>query len=183
MPYKNKEDKRKKRREYYQKNKEKCREYNKEYYQKNKKRINRQGRQWYQKNRERILQQYLKHKKRKNRRSVIYQRERRKIDIRFRLDKDLGAQIRQALNRNKAGRKWESLVGYTLEDLMERLEFNFDENMNWNNYGSYWSIDHRKPKSLFGYKTPKDQAFKDCWSLANLQPMEKMENIRKSNHF
>lgn len=55
--------------------------------------------------------------------------------------------------------------------------------MNWNNYGSYWVIDHKKPKSLFKYYNPEDQAFRDCWCLANLQPLEVKENLNKSNKF
>ena len=55
--------------------------------------------------------------------------------------------------------------------------------MNWSNYGSYWWIDHKKSRSLFKYEKTEDQAFKDCWCLANLQPMEKIENIKKGNKF
>ena len=54
--------------------------------------------------------------------------------------------------------------------------------MTWDNYGE-WHIDHKKPKSLFDYDSPKDQAFKDCWSLANLQPLWAEDNKNKSNKF
>jgi len=53
--------------------------------------------------------------------------------------------------------------------------------MNWNNYGNYWAIDHIKPRSLFTYISPNDPEFKKCWSLDNLQPLEKIENIKKNN--
>ena len=29
----------------------------------------------------------------------------------------------------------------------------------------------------------KDPEFKKCWALKNLQPLEKITNIKKSNHF
>jgi len=54
--------------------------------------------------------------------------------------------------------------------------------MTWLNYGK-WHIDHKKPKSLFKYNSYNEQAFKDCWSLANLQPLWAHDNISKSNKF
>ena len=47
----------------------------------------------------------------------------------------------------------------------------------------YRWVFHIKPKSLFNYTYPEDQEFKDCWALNNLQPMEKIANIKKSNHY
>ena len=95
----------------------------------------------------------------------------------------MAAAIYQSLKGNKAGRKWEILVGYTLQDLIEHLENLFDDKMKWENQGSYWDIDHFQPKSLFYYKTAEDPEFRKCWALSNLQPLEHIENIRKSNHF
>jgi hypothetical protein len=46
----------------------------------------------------------------------------------------------------KKGRKWEHLVGYTVEDLMAHLESLFVGGMNWENMGD-WHIDHKVPKS------------------------------------
>ena len=103
--------------------------------------------------------------------------------IQGRLSGSIGLAIRTALKGNKKGHHWETLVDYTLEQLKQRLEMNFDDNMNWENYGNYWWIDHIKPVSLFNFKTPEDQSFKDCWALANLQPMEKIANIIKGNKF
>ena len=55
--------------------------------------------------------------------------------------------------------------------------------MNWKNYGSYWHIDHIKPKTLFNYSSPEDKEFIKCWSLSNLQPLEKITNIKKGNRY
>ncbi len=83
----------------------------------------------------------------------------------------------------KSGQSWKKFVNYTLEDLIKHLEQKFDKNMNWDNYGSYWAVDHIKPKSLFNYTSTIDSEFKECWSLKNLQPLEKIENIKKSNRY
>ncbi len=118
--------------------------------------------------------------------STVRARERyqsRERTPREKVNQSLSSNIRDALNGKKAGRRWEALVGYTMDDLFKHLELLFDENMSWENYGSYWAIDHIKPKSLFKYKTAKDNEFKKCWALNNLQPMEKIANIRKGNKY
>ena len=111
----------------------------------------------------------------------IYQRKRRKEDIRFHLNDIFGKRIRRELKGEKLRKHWEEFVDYTLEDLKQHLERLFDKNMNWDNMGTYWHIDHKIPVSWFNYSSFKDQEFKWCWSLKNLQPMEAGENIIKSN--
>lgn len=112
-----------------------------------------------------------------------YGKQRRKVDLKFRLDNILGSIIQRALKGKKEWRHWENLVGYTTENLIQHLEKQFDNRMNWNNFGNYWEIDHKKPKSLFKYKTAESEGFKECWGLNNLQPMEKIENRKKHNKF
>lgn len=85
------------------------------------------------------------------------------------------------LSKSKCG--WQTAVGYTLQNLVEHLEKQFDDKMNWDNYGSYWHIDHIKPKSLFKFTSTNDENFKECWSLKNLRPLEANENRRKSNTY
>ena len=99
------------------------------------------------------------------------------------LSDNMGNSIRSAIRGKKEGRKWQELVGYTLQDLMVHLESQFDDKMSWRNHGSYWHIDHIKPISLFKYETAENPEFKKCWSLDNLQPLEATVNLRKSNRF
>jgi len=107
----------------------------------------------------------------------------RKTNPVFRLNVNVSTNICHSLKGKKAGRGWESLVGYSLNDLEKHLEGKFDEKMTWDNYGSHWEVDHIKPKSLFGYKHPEDKEFKECWALDNLQPLEASENRSKGNKF
>jgi len=111
-----------------------------------------------------------------------YEKKKRKNDVRFRLNKATSIAICYSLKGKKAGRHWEDLVGYTLKDLIVHLENLFEPWMNWDNYGK-WQIDHKKPKSLFKYKTAEDPEFQKCWALKNLQPMEKMANFEKSDKY
>ena len=59
------------------------------------------------------------------------------------------------------------------------LEFQFDENMNSGNYGTYFHIDHTKPCSLFDIEDDNDRRLMNHWT--NLSPLEKHENIKKGN--
>ena len=170
MPYKDIEDKRKQDKRYYKENMDKIRNRQSETYdsEDNKRRC----KEWREKNKE-YIKKYMNN----------YLKQRREEDPKFRLDQNMKNLIYYSLKGKKAGRRWESLVDYTLKDLMEHLESRFDENMTWENYGNYWHIDHIKPRSLFKYTFSEEPEFKECWSLKNLQPLEKTANLRKSNIF
>ena len=49
--------------------------------------------------------------------------------------------------------------------------------MNWDNYGTYWVMDHIIPLSS---ATNEDELYKLC-NYTNLQPLEKIANIKKSD--
>ena len=135
---------------------------------------------WREKNPEKVKKHWKTLKQEKCRQR--WHKEKIYRDPQFHLDKIIGTAIYIALKGKKAERNWESLVGYTIEDLMKHFESKFESWMTWDNYGE-WVIDHIKPKSLFKYKTAEDPEFKKCWALKNLQPLEKITNIKKSNHF
>ena len=99
-----------------------------------------------------------------------------------RLNRRMSNAIGKTLRGEKAGRRWESLVGYTLEDLFMHIESKFACGMTWDNYGrNGWHIDHILPLSRFNITCAEDPDFKRAWALSNLQPMWEAENIRKSN--
>ena len=83
----------------------------------------------------------------------------------------------------KKNRTWESLVGYSISELIVHLETKFKNGMSWDNYGTYWHIDHIKPVSWFVIETVESDAFKQCWALDNLQPLEASVNMSKGNRF
>lgn len=138
---------------------------------------------WGQKNPEYKKEYRKEHIKQIRKHMNAYAKQRREKDPKFRLDQNMRNLISYSLKGKKAGRKWETLVSYTLKELMEHLENQFDDKMNWENYGNYWEVDHIKPRSLFKYTSSEDQEFKECWALKNLQSLEKTANLRKSNTF
>lgn len=90
--------------------------------------------------------------------------------------------IWHALHGAKHCRRWETLVGYTLAELMQTLEKEFRDGMSWENYGK-WHIDHIIPLAKFKFESYDNSEFKKAWALGNLQPLWADENIRKRDKF
>jgi 5-methylcytosine-specific restriction endonuclease McrA len=96
------------------------------------------------------------------------------------LNESLRCGIRGSLkNRTKQNRHWETLVEFTIDQLKKHLEKLFKPGMTWENYGTYWHVDHKIPKAVFNYEKPEDIDFRLCWSLKNLQPLEARKNLSK----
>lgn len=121
-----------------------------------------------------------------DRRKVAAANLRRKVasDNRYRLNVRMGANIYHALAEKKAGRKWEEVVGYTVDDLTSHIERQFSKGMTWDNWGrgpDCWHIDHIVPKASFKFDNDNDPAFKACWGLTNLRPLWEKDNFAKSD--
>lgn len=111
-----------------------------------------------------------------------YHRKRYQANNSVKVNISISTGIGKSLKGNKNGRSWESLVGFTLEELMSHLESQFTKGMTWGNYGYYgWHIDHIRPVSSFNFTSAEDPEFKECWSLWNLQPMWGKENRSKNS--
>lgn len=99
---------------------------------------------------------------------------------RGKLDDLMSSAIYSAIKKRKAGRSWSDLVGYSVDDLMDHLERQFQPGMTWENHGQYgWHIDHVIPRSAFNYEEPEDIDFKRCWALDNMQPLWWRDNLSK----
>ena len=75
------------------------------------------------------------------------------------------------------------LLPYTMDELKTHLESQFDNSMNWANYGSYWSLDHIRPISSFDIIDEKSEDFLKCWGLFNLRPLENTRNFEKRDKY
>ena len=117
--------------------------------------------------------------KRKKRRENSRKRNK---DPMKRLNGNISAYIRMYLKSNnlsKNGIHWENLVINGFQEIMEHLEKNFLTGMTWKNYGKKWHIDHIIPTSFFKFSSTDDVEFKYCWSINNLQPLWKKDNLEK----
>ncbi len=160
---------------------EKAREYCKKHYYENRKWYAKKWQKYYKENSDVLKARAIIYAKNNLQRSRELNTIRRK-DPQFRLSLNISRMMRYSLknNRNKGGRHWGELVGYTIEQLKKHLEKQFQPGMTWENYGD-WHIDHKTPMSVFNFTNPKHDDFKRCWALNNLQPLWAIENMSKSN--
>ena len=147
----------------------------------NRSKSNEYARKWRENNADRIDEQRKSPERREYNRQ--YLREIRKDPV-VRMRHNVSRQVSHALFRESGSKRGESTfehLPYTPEQLKEHLQAQFDEHMTWDNYGDYWHIDHIYPQSLLPYDSMEHPNFQICWALDNLRPLEKTENIRKSN--
>ena len=128
-------------------------------------------------------QSILKYKKkwrRSNREKINSQyRDRLKSDPIFKLRKNCSRSINHILKQNNSSKNnhsFLSFVPYSIDELKSHIEKQFDFNMSWNNYGTYWELDHIIPQSDLPYFSMQDSNFKKCWDLSNLRPLSIKEN-------
>jgi hypothetical protein len=70
-------------------------------------------------------------------------------------------------------------IGCSSNYFKKHLSSMFTKKMNWDNYGSYWHVDHILPVSSFDHTN--EQEIKKCWHWSNLRPLEAQENMNKSD--
>ena len=107
----------------------------------------------------------------------IYHKNKRDTDENYRIKSNLRNRFYKTIT-NKRKSVFEYL-GCTIEECKLSLSNNFTSEMSWDNYGSYWEIDHIVPIDSFDL-TKSEEIYK-CWHYTNLQPLTIKENRIKSN--
>ena len=107
-----------------------------------------------------------------------YQREykrKRRQDPEYKLKENLRVYFYQTvINKTNSIFKY---LGCSVEEFKIYLEKQFDQNMSWENYGTYWEIDHIKPIETFNFSNEIE--IYNCWNYQNLQPLTINENRTK----
>lgn len=144
----------------------------------------RESRRQYRKdNRERVNELQRKARQKDPERFAKYD-QKRLADPKYKISRRVSAGIYHSLRHGsgKNGNHWETLVDFTINELMEHLESLFTVGMSWDNYGAgrtKWCIDHVRPIASFNFSSSDDPEFKECWCLPNLQPLWWTENNEK----
>ena len=95
-------------------------------------------------------------------------------NMNYRIKKSLAARLRTVLDKNNSTMNY---IGCNIQYLREWFEYNFTAEMNWDNYASFWSIDHIIPVCNFDL-TIEDEKLK-CWNWSNLMPVTIKYNSSK----
>jgi hypothetical protein len=114
-----------------------------------------------------------------------YQKEWRKNNMTpiRKMRKNVGTAVYAAIkNKNnvKGGTTFEHLP-YTPKQLKSHIEKQFNEHMSWDNYGTYWNVDHIIPQAALPYDSLEHPNFQKCWALDNLRPLEAKKNSGKGS--
>jgi hypothetical protein len=156
--------------------------YGKKYYEINKEIHSKNMSKHYQVNKEQYTKnnkEYReKHKERVSQYSKDYTKKKRNEDLFFRLKGNLRVRIKEYMKTKKITSKNRTFdfVGCEPKILIEYLEKQFNDGINWDNYGK-WHIDHKIPLSCA--KT-EEELYNLC-HFTNLQPMWAEENLRKGS--
>lgn len=199
----NRENLLKQKKEYYLEHKEEIKQYNESYYQENKIEIKEYVREYSKQNKNEIKIYQNKNKEKIKIQQNRRRRIRRITDPQFRIRDCLSSRINSHLQSgggSKNGNSCLDYLPYTINELKQHLEKQFEPWMNWDNHGRYnaliwddknvstwtWQIDHIIPHSIFHYASMGDKNFRKCWALNNLRPLSAKQNwldgIHRTRH-
>ena len=184
---------------YTQEQKEAIKQYKKQYYEINKEQIlqkqkdkrdanreeyRRKSRERYHNNIEECRHKSNEYAKRPEVKEKINNRMkyRRHNDVLFMLKTRMRKYVIRCVH-SKRDKHTFDILNYTPEQLRNHLESQFIDKMDWNNYGTYWNIDHIKPLSAFNFfnedGTINYDIVKEANALMNLRPILTSDNSIK----
>lgn len=134
----NKENQINKSRIWYRENKEKSKATKAKYYQNNKEKIDNAKKKWHEKNKEKMKQWVNK-----------YMINRYHTNFDYRVKTIINKRIRDYVRLKNNSTLL--ILGCSIEQFKKWIEYQFDENMNWENMGSYLGFGHVIPCSSFDF--------------------------------
>ena len=167
----------------YQDNKDKLLNQSKQWQVNNKQIVLNYQKEWYKNNKQNTLEyhsEYRKENKDKIQLLINKWRNKKRKDLSFKMIDNLRNRINKAITKNK-GYKSQStlkLLGCSVEECKQHLEAQFKPEMNWENHGIIWEIDHIKPCDSFDLTDVEQQ--KQCFHYNNLQPLFKTTKVAES---
>jgi hypothetical protein len=189
----NKDKKTKSNKLYRENNKDILKEYKIKYVEANKPVVKQRQCTWYQENRDRILQERKKYRATHKDNRNAQDRDRRSNDPVYRLRTNMSKLINNRLKKVNSSKDSSitNYLPYTMKDLRNHIQSQFEPWMNWDNYGKYnsktwddndlvtwmWNIDHIIPQAYLPYASMSDENFQKCWALSNLRPLSAKINV------
>lgn len=140
------------------------------------------SKRWYANNKCKIKKPTAEYKKKKqkewyDKRGREYYQTRYITDLNFRLRTILRSRLNCAIKNNQKAGSAVNDLGCSIEELKGHLESKFTDKMNWDNYGTYWEIDHIN--GLAQFNLSNEEEFKKACHYTNLQPLPITENRSK----
>lgn len=175
------------RKEYNINNKEKIKEYGNQWRNNNPN----YGIQWKVNNPDKYKTSYTTNNSKKTREQIKsdnilsqpykakWAKDKYKNDLKYRLSQILRIRLLDAL-KGKSNKIISSLdlLGCNITEFKQHLELQFKPEMNWENHGKIWEIDHIIPCSSFDLINVEEQ--QKCFHYTNIQPLFKTSDLAKS---
>ena len=171
--------------EYRDNNVEILKDKKKVYYENNKEEINKKSSEYCKENRGRRNElakiNYNNNIEENREKKNNYIKEKMLNDKLFKLSFSIRSLIRNALKRGftEKSKRTTEILGCSFEEFKIHLESMFCENMNWDNQGIYWHMDHIKPISL---ASTKEEVY-ELNNYTNFQPLYWKDNLEKGNKY
>jgi hypothetical protein len=146
------------------KNKDKISQYNKIYRKNNKETIDKKIQMYQINNKEKLYS-----------RNTKYHFEKYNNDPLFKLKRLLRDRIYKTLVNKNVTSKTLKLLGCSVKEFKLYLEKQFLPEMNWENHGEIWELDHIKPCASFNLINEEEQ--EQCFHFFNYQPLFKTTEI------
>lgn len=103
---------------------------------------------------------------------------RRVEDPMFAIKESMKVRIFDLLKNVKVD-KCNDLFGASKAQMMKWLEYQFTENITWDNFGDVWQVDHVIPIAFFDISVREEHFL--CFNWTNLTPLRKELNCSKSD--
>jgi len=106
--------------------------------------------------------------------------QKRRLNYGFRLKQNARSRfwkVMKSVKKQQTTDSFNSFIGCSSSFLQSHIEKQFIESMSWENYGSFWEVDHKIPLKFFDLNN-KDQA-KQAFHFSNLQPATLFYNRSK----
>jgi hypothetical protein len=179
---------------YLKDNKEQISVRKSEHYRDNKQAYSEKNKAYYIDNRQTIIDKTSKYRQNHKNERNLQEQIRYNKDNAYRLRKLVSSTVLKALKNIGSSKNGSSILKhlpYTIQELKDHLEEQFEPWMSWKNQGNYdpktwndndpntwtWQIDHIIPRSKLSYTSMKDDNFKKCWGLKNLRPYPSKLNV------
>ena len=105
--------------------------------------------------------------------------ERRKLDFSYKMSIVLRNRFKKFF-KGKYSKSMRELVGCSYSNYIKWIEFNFTSDMNWENHGILWHIDHVLLCCMFDYT--KDEDIEICYNWKNTRPLLAKKNLSRGKN-
>ena len=105
-------------------------------------------------------------------------KERNKNNPLYKANRNIRKRLKKQLDKGFKIGQTSKMLGCSLVEFKLYIECQFNNGMTWDNYGTYWHIDHIKPVCSFNLACPNIASQVNHYT--NLRPLKAEDNIKKS---